>query len=125
MTLVLDAGALVALDRRDRQVGALLRVAQRDGRRVTTSAAVIAQVWRDGARQVNLARVLTGVAARALDERAAREVGDLLAKSHTSDIVDAHVAVITHAGDHVLTGDVGDIAGLLEARAVQAAVVRV
>lgn len=125
MTLVLDAGALIAVDRRDRHVGALLRLAHTQGHRVTTSAAVIAEVWRDGTRQANLARVLAGVGARALDDPAAREVGTLLARSHTADVADAHVAVITEAGDHVLTGDVGDIAQLLDVRGIIAGVVRV
>lgn len=125
MTLVLDAGALVAVDRRDREVGALLRIAHRQGRRVATSAAAVAQVWRDGARQVNLGRVLVGVDARALDEADARAVGSLLARTRTSDVVDAHVAVVAQDGDHVLTGDVRDLAALLEARGVSAALVRV
>ncbi len=61
--LVLDSGALVAIDKRDRQVGAMLEVARHQGVRVSTSAAVVAQVWRPGAMQANLARALQGVRA--------------------------------------------------------------
>ncbi len=45
-----------AIDRRDRAVAAMLRVAQLARLPVRTSAAVVGQVWRDGARQANLAR---------------------------------------------------------------------
>jgi hypothetical protein len=72
VTAVLDAGALIAVDKRDRVVGAMLRVLQRDGVQVVTSAAVVAQVWHDPRRQVNLARVLTGVDVAALDDVAAK-----------------------------------------------------
>ncbi len=61
MSAVLDAGALVGVERRDRRVGALLRVLQRDGVDVLSSAGALAQVWRDGRRQANLARVLASV----------------------------------------------------------------
>ena len=42
MTVVLDAGALIAIDKRDRSVGAMLRVLHRDDMPVLTSAAVVA-----------------------------------------------------------------------------------
>jgi hypothetical protein len=57
----LGAGALVAIDRRDRVVGAQLRVLQRQGTPLRASAAVVGQIWRDGRKQANLARVLAGV----------------------------------------------------------------
>ena len=61
MTAVLDAGALIAIDKRDRTIGAMLRVLQRDRIPVVTSATVVAQAWRDPRRQANLARTLCGV----------------------------------------------------------------
>ena len=66
MTAVLDAGALIAVDRRDRRVGAMLRVLQQQSVPLVSSAAVVAQVWRRPARQANLARVLAGVDVRLL-----------------------------------------------------------
>ena len=54
MKAVLDAGALVAIDRRDRALGAQLRVLQRQGVPLRASAAVVGQVWRDDRKQVNL-----------------------------------------------------------------------
>lgn len=123
--VVLDAGALVAVDRGDRHVGALLRVAWEAGLHVRTSAAVVAQVWRAGSRQARLARVLTGVAVRPLDDADARRVGALLAATGARDVVDAHVALGVAPGDRVLTSDPEDIERALEALDVQAVVVRV
>lgn len=87
MTIVLDAGALIAVDRRDRMVGAMLRVAQQQQVAVRSSAGAVAQVWRDGARQANLARVLTGVEVAALDLAAAKRIGPVLGATGTSDAV--------------------------------------
>ena len=55
---VLDAGALIAIDRNDRGVSAMLRVVLDDGDEVQVPAGVVAQTWRGGARQANLARTL-------------------------------------------------------------------
>jgi len=57
VTAVLNSGALIAIDKRDRKVGAMLRVLQREGVPVRTSAAAVAQVWRDGHRQAKAAVV--------------------------------------------------------------------
>jgi hypothetical protein len=81
MSLVLDAGALLAIDRRNRRVGAMLRVAQQTRIPVRTSAAAVAQVWRHGARQARLARVLAGVAVASLDLNTGKRFG-CLARSH-------------------------------------------
>jgi hypothetical protein len=125
MALVLDAGGLIAVDRLDRAVGAMLRVAQREGIPVRTSAAVVAQVWRNGPRQATLARVLAGVDAAPLDSRTGRQVGDVLARSRTADVVDGHLGLIVLPDDIVLTSDSDDIRRILRARAVRATVRRV
>lgn len=125
MTAVLDSGALIAVDKRDRRVGAMLRVLQRDEVPVHTSAGAVAQVWRDGRRQANLARVLLGVDIAALDDGAAKKVGELLGANRTSDLVDAHVALLVQPGGRVLTSDEPDIKMLLRTRRVKATVVRV
>ena len=123
--VVLDAGALVAIDRGDRAIGAMLRVAWELGVPVRTSAAAVAQVWRSGSRQARLARVLSGVDSAPLDLDEARAIGTLLARNASADVVDAHVARLVHPGDRVLTSDPDDIAALLRTREVEAAVVRV
>ena len=125
MSAVLDAGALVAVDKRDRVVGAMLRVLQQDGVPVLTSAGVVAQVWRDGRRQANLARVLPGVDMAALDDTSSKKVGELLRENRSDDLVDAHVALLVHPEDQVLTSDEPDIKALLRTRRVKATIIRV
>ena len=122
MRAVLDAGALVAVDRRDRLIGAQLRVLQRQGTPVRVSAAVVGQVWRDGRRQANLARVLAGVGIEALGTDDGKRIGELLAEARSTDVVDGHVALLTAPADLVLTSDPGDIRALLQARGIPARV---
>jgi hypothetical protein len=114
--LALDAGALLAWDRRDRAVAARLEAARRRGLDLRTTAIVLAQVWRDGARQANLARLLKGTEVVAVDERLGREAGALLARSGTDDPIDATVVIVAAPGDRVLTSDPGDIRLLADAR---------
>ncbi len=125
MTAVLDAGALVAVDKRDRVVGAMLRVLHRDGVPVVTSGGVVAQVWRDGSRQANLARILSGVVVDPLDDVVARRVGELLRQNRSDDLVDAHVALLVQPDDQVITSDEPDLKALLRTRNVRARIVRV
>ena len=125
MSVVLDAGALVAVDRRDRRVGAMLRVAQLEHVAVRTSAAVVAQVWRDAARQVHLARTLAGTAVNELDLDAGKVIGALLGRSRTRDVVDGHIASVVADGDQLLTSDPDGLRRLLDARAVEARVIAV
>jgi hypothetical protein len=116
---VLDAGALVAVDRRDRMIGAQLRVLQQQGTPIRVSAAVVGRVWRDGRKQANLARVLAGVGVEALAKDDGRRIGELLALA-AADVVDAHVALMAATADLILTSDPGDIRQLLQARGVSA-----
>lgn len=101
----------------------MLRVAQREHLRVRTSAFVVAQVWRDGAPQPNLARALTGVDVVAVDSASARRIGELLSRSRTADVVDAHLALIADAADTIVTSDESDIRRLLDARDIHASLV--
>lgn len=119
MRLVLDAGALMGVERRDRRMGALLRRAQQERTPVHTTAPVLAQVVRDPARQANLARVVKGmhVAGFARDDVAA--VGRLLAATGTHDVVDAHLVFLLRADDLVLTSDPHDVRVLADARGIR------
>jgi hypothetical protein len=119
---VLDAGALVAVDRRDRRIGAQLRVLQQQGTPLRASTAVVGQVWRDGRKQANLARVLAGVGMEPLSKDDGKRIGELLAQAGSSDVVDAHVALMAAPADLILTSDPGDIRKLLRARGVSARV---
>ena len=121
MAIVLDAGGLIAIDNKDRRVGALLEIAHRERIPVRTSAAVVAQAWRDGARQANLARTLAGMNIVSVDTAFGRRIGELLAQTGTADVVDGHVALLTDPGDIVITSDKSDIERLLESRSITAA----
>jgi hypothetical protein len=118
--LVFDAGALIALDRGDRVVGALVTAAARNGAEAVTSSACIAQVWRDPARQARLAKALAGFLELPLDPLSSRRCGLLLADSRTNDITGASLALLVGDGDTVLTSDPHDIEHLLEATGTDA-----
>lgn len=112
---VLDAGALVAHERRDAKVTALIAVAARHRIEMVLPSVVLAQVWRDGSRQALLARALRnpGIVAAPLNHDDAKRVGELLRASGTTDVADAHVAVL--AGwlrAPVITSDPDDITKL-------------
>ncbi|HYU86058.1 MAG TPA: hypothetical protein VEK80_14760 [Kribbellaceae bacterium] len=92
---------------------------------MSTSAAVVAQVWRPGAMQANLARALQGVRAVPRDVTTAKRLGVLLGASGRSDVVDAHVAQLATDGGQVLTSDPEDIRHLLKVLGVRAAVTAV
>ncbi len=110
--LVLDTGALIALDRHDRMVWAMLRAAADAGATVIVPTGVIAQAWRDGRRQALLVRALRHCDELPLDGRVARAAGLLCSQASTSDVIDASVALAA-AG---LRG--GEVAVLSSDRAV-------
>ena len=125
MKVILDAGAFVAIERRDRRIEAMLRVLHEQRVPLWTSAAVVAQVWRDGRKQALLARILPGVGVRALAPGDDTRIGELLAATRTADVIDGHVALLADDTDRVLTSDPDDLARLIEARGVDAEVVTV
>jgi hypothetical protein len=125
MTLLLDAGALIAIDKRDPRVRFTLRAAQEEGVPVRTAATAVAQVWRDGARQANLAGGLASIDVLPLRSDDARRIGELLGATGTTDVADAHVAMLAEPGDRILTSDPKDLDRLLEASGVRARAVRV
>lgn len=113
--ITLDAGPLIALDRNDRRVVALLARARETGARVTVPATALAQALRRPAQQARLARMVrqptTDVVP--LDRVDATSVGRLLAASGTSDVVDAHVAICaSRAHQRILTSDPDDLRAL-------------
>ncbi|MDE0136520.1 MAG: type II toxin-antitoxin system VapC family toxin [Acidimicrobiales bacterium] len=105
--MILDAGVLISVDRGERSALALAPRAA-DAKPLHTTHAVVAQVWRDGARQARLAKFLRTVTIHPLED--GKEVGHLLANSGRSDVVDAHlVHLALQLGDAVLTGDSADL----------------
>jgi hypothetical protein len=114
--LVLDAGALIAVDRGDRAMVARLRVAAREGFELRSTGVVVTQVWRDPAgRQATLARLLKAVDVKAVDDRLGREAGVLLGRAGTEDAADASVVAVSATGDRIVTSDVAHIRRLVGA----------
>lgn len=112
--LVLDAGALIAVDRGDRAMVARLRVAEREGLELRSTGVVVTQVWRDpSGRQATLARLLKAVDIKAVDDRLGREAGVLLGRAGTQDAVDASVVAVSATGDRIATSDAEDIRRLV------------
>ncbi len=113
-TLVLDAGAFLAVERDDRTTVARLRVAEQEGIGLRTTGIVVAQIWRDGGRQARLARLLRAVDVRPVDEQLGRDAGLLLGRAGMSDPADATVVLVAGRGDRILTSDPEDVRRLAE-----------
>jgi hypothetical protein len=129
-SLVLDAGALIALDRNDREVWAILRVAADDSELIQVPAGAIAQAWRDARRQVLLTRALRHCDEVSLDGALARTAGLLCGQSKTADIVDASVALAAaglarRGAVSVLTSDTGDIEHLIATLGITANIISI
>lgn len=107
-TTTLDAGALIAFERGDRAMLALIVVARQASLKFVVPSAAVAQVWRDGRKQVRLARLLASplVEVEALTDQRARAAGQLCGVTGTRDIVDAAVALCARQrGGRVITSD--------------------
>jgi hypothetical protein len=110
MKLVLDNGALIALERNDRAMWRRLKAAQLAGDVPITHGGVVGQAWRGRRpRQALLARALAGVDVRALDDALGRAAGELLALSKGSDVIDAALVLLADHQDLIVTSDVDDI----------------
>jgi hypothetical protein len=110
--LTLDASALIAFERNDRRVVAILMRALERGLTLAVPAGVVGQAWRDGSRQVRLVRLLASdaVEVEVLDDARARAAGQLCGVTGTSDVVDASVVLCARRRGHgVLTSDPGDM----------------
>ncbi len=126
MSFVLDAGALLALERGDRSITALLKAELQEGRVPVTHGGVIGQVWRGGAgRQARLAALLPALRTLPLDASLGRRAGVLLGRARASDVVDAALVLLANDGDSIFTSDPQDIAPLLSSSGVDADVIRV
>jgi hypothetical protein len=127
MTRILDAGALIAIERGDARLAALLKRDRRNGRPAVTHGGVVGQVWRNGSRQALLAAALRSIRVVALDEERGRRAGALLARAGSSDVIDAALVDLAADvdSDAIYTSDVDDVAVLLRATGRRVAIVRV
>lgn len=113
--LTLDAGALIALERGDGRMIALLSEALRRKARFHVPAGVVGQAVRKRSRQVMLIRFLRtdSVSIVALDGHLAEACGELCARAGTSDFIDASVVLVAREhGEAVVSGDPKDLARL-------------
>lgn len=118
--VTLDAGPLIALDRGDQRAHAWLQVATKRGRVLATPASVVAETWRGGARAARLARALKVLEIIDVDESIARRAGELLARTGSSETLDAIVVVLAAVrGDAILTSDPSDVRPLANQAGVQ------
>ena len=131
MTLVLDTGALIAIERGSRTVLARIQTALANGDEVHVPAGVIGQAWRRPNRQAVLSRTLKQCDEIPLDGQTARSCGELCEKTATADVIDASVAVAAadasrlRAGVTLLTSDRQDMRALLTALDTGAQVIAV
>ena len=110
--ITFDAGGLIALDRNDRRVLALVARARERGMRITIPATALARAIRNPARQARLSRLIRQIGTNliALDGPDATAVGLLLARTGTADVVDAHVVVCAQrASQAIVTSDATDL----------------
>ena len=110
-SLTLDAGALIAVDRRDRQSNVLIERAIERGARIIVPAGALAQARRSRS-QVPLTLLLAdpAVTVEAIDADLAEAAGLLCGRRGTADVVDATVALTGRRYESiVLTSDFEDL----------------
>jgi hypothetical protein len=115
MSIVLDSGALVALERNDKSMWSAVKLAALDSEDVLVPSAALAQVWRGTARQARLSAALKFCVIASFDA-VARAVGELCGRTRTKDIADAQVAIVAALqGDVLYTSNPQDMMRLLVA----------
>jgi hypothetical protein len=115
MTLVFDAGALLALEKNDKVIWRRLKSARLAGSPPVTHGGVVGQVWRGGGpRQARLATALDGIEVYPLDDELGRRSGALLKRTGSSDVVDAALVLLAEDGDEIVTSDPADLTVLTD-----------
>ena len=121
--MIIDAGLFIAVERGESGAIAFAREAVWRAEPLRTSHAVLGQVWRGGAQQANVARLLSSLSLHALDD--GRAIGRLLAITGTSDVLDAHLALLAaQTGEHIVSADHDDLRPLLIAAGVDPGALR-
>src|SRR5262245_28835638 len=125
MSLVLDAGALIAVERDDRDTIALIKHELLSRRTPITHGGIVGEVWRGGARQARLARLLPALDVIALDLALGRRAGVLLGRTRMDDVNDAALVLLAEDGDFVISSDPDDLEPLSHATGVHVDIVPV
>ncbi len=111
--MILDAGVFIALDNpaKRRIVVALVEKMLAEGTTPVTTETVLAQAWRNPATQVPMARLVATTTVHPFGDP--QTVGLRCARSGTSDVVDASLAVLAdQLGLTIVTTDPDDMARL-------------
>ena len=111
-TVVLDTGALIAFERGDAKMRALVREALRTKARLVIPAGVLGQAWRGEARQAPLRALvkMPTTSVPPLNQVLAEAAGVLCGRVESSDIVDASVVLVARRERAVVvTSDVWDL----------------
>jgi predicted nucleic acid-binding protein len=113
---VYDSGALIAIDRsRDSEQVRSHQKRLVGGDHIIVPAPVAAQVVRNSQRQARLMLTLQSCDIVPFEDDHVVPVGELLARSGTSDVVDGFLAIkAAEAGAAVITADPDNIAHLLD-----------
>ncbi len=126
MTLVLDAGALLAVERGSRALATTIKRERLSGRAPVTHGGVVGQVWRGGSgRQVGLAQLLPHIKIAPLDGDLGKRAGLLLKEARGSDVIDAAVVLLAGDDDLILTSDPNDLVVLAAASGIHVEIVPV
>ena len=125
MKVLLDAGALIAIERDDRRLVALIKLARRNGAVLMSTTGVVAQVWRGGSRQALLARAIPTIEIRPFLLDDAKRAGELLGAADTSDVIDAALILLATPGDQIVTSDLDDMVHLGSVRSVAVTITHV
>ena len=113
MRLILDTGALIALERNDRAMWQRLKLALLAREAPVSHGGIVGQAWRGrGPRQALLARALDVLDTRHLDAVLGRAAGELLARAKQDDVIDAALVLLASDGDRIITSDPDDLAPL-------------
>ncbi|MDQ2875429.1 MAG: PIN domain-containing protein [Actinomycetota bacterium] len=120
-SVVYDSGALIAIaDLRNRTAADSHRGRLVHDMKILVPAVVAAQVVRKPATQVPLMLALRGCEIVPFTAAHHVQVGQLLAKSGTVDVVDAFVALLAaRTGAGIITGDPDDLGHLLSCLGVK------
>lgn len=106
--ITFDTGALVAIERRDRTMLALLTATLAAGSRITVPSPVVGEWWRG--QRGPAARILDAVHIEPLSAPLAKLAGETLALVKGATLVDAIVvASAARRGDLILTTDMADL----------------
>jgi hypothetical protein len=114
LKLILDAGAFIAFERGDRLLAALFKRELLARRQPRTHGGVVGQIWRAGARQARVARLVQAIEVVALDLELGRRAGLLLGRTRMTDVVDGALVLLAGDGDWIVTSDPDDLRPLAE-----------